>query len=79
MLELGGVPDPVLVESSGVSFKGVLKGFVVSVFSQACVMSGLALVKQWRDGMAVLLWQDGGRECDPTAMRPSASHSLGDV
>lgn len=67
---MGGVPedggsspaDPVLVESSGVYFKGVLKGFVVSVFSEACVMSGLALVKQWRDGMAVLLRQEGGRQ-----------------
>lgn len=48
--------------ASGVYFKGVLKGFVVSVFSEACVTSGLALVKQWRDGMAVLLWQDGGRQ-----------------
>lgn len=55
---VGGVP---VGGGSGVYAKGVLKGFVVSVLSEACVTSGLALVKQWRDGMAVSLRQDGGR------------------
>lgn len=60
-------------------FKGVLKGFVVSAFREACVTSRLALVKQWRNGMAVVLRQDGGRQSDPTDLRLSASHSLWNV
>lgn len=34
----------------------------VHVFSEACMVSGLAAVKQWRDGEGALLLSDGLRQ-----------------